>query len=90
MDSIAAPYGRCDFTKSCKQLTDKYLSQVLKTRVFASGCTSVRKYSILVKLTMYKYSSAITQTAYLCKKQNTSLHCRYDITTSTMKQYGIS
>ena len=67
MGSIVAPYGRCDFTKSCKQLTDKYLSEVLKTRVFASGCTSVRKYSILVKLTMYKYSSAITQTAYLCK-----------------------
>ena len=29
---------------------------MLKTRVFAAGCAFVCKYSILVKLTMYKYS----------------------------------
>ena len=32
------------------------LRKVLKTREFAAGCTVARKYSILVRLTMYKYS----------------------------------
>ena len=32
---------------------------MLKTRVFAAGWTFVCKYSILVKLTMYKYSSLL-------------------------------
>ena len=32
---------------------------MLKTRVFVAGCTFVCKYSILVKLTMNKYSSPV-------------------------------
>lgn len=59
MGSIVAPYGQCDFAKSCKQLTDKHLRKVLKTRVFAAGCTLVCKYSILVKLTMNKYTVVV-------------------------------
>jgi len=59
MGFIANPSVRYDFPLLRKPLIDKQLRKVLKTRVFAAGCAFVCKYSILVKLTMNKYSSPV-------------------------------
>jgi len=59
MGFIANPSVRYDFPLLRKPLIDKQLRKVLKTRVFAAGCIFVCKYSILVKLTMNKYSSPV-------------------------------
>ena len=59
MGFIANPSARYDFPFLRKPLIDKQLRKMHKTRVFVAGCAFVCKYSILVKLTMYKYSSLL-------------------------------